>query len=145
MKNFIIRYFLTYLTCAAIYVADILLFDFENKDSILLFLIWFLIPANLISSLIFYFLMKSVSNKVRKIILILIIVSLLAFYIPNAVYTFESNLLVNLIKYYFIFCVLAIPQLLVPNVIFEKTKYDRILTLFVVTIILIFVINYFFL
>lgn len=129
MKNFIIRYLITYLMCTAIYVLDVLFFDFENKDSILLFLIWFLLPANLVSSLIFYFLLKSISSKVRKIILILIIISLIAFYVPSAVYTFESNLLVNLIKYFFIFCVLVIPQLLVPNVIFEIAKYDKIFTL----------------
>lgn len=126
MKNFILRYLISYIISALLHYIFIYLDSPESLSAFKMILFWFLIPTNIVSSLIYYILIAYLKSNLKKVLIFVMLLSLIAIYIyvPNVL---DNNQ--NKFGNYFLFCLLSIPQLLIPNFHCKEHPLDNKLNL----------------
>lgn len=120
MKNFILRLTISYLLCAILFVLNMnLVANFISAyDKVYTFklnLILFYIPADILSTILFYFLIGSISKKLRLFFLILVI------------FLFSLAILLQFDKggNYNGYLILLISQLIIPNFCDKEHVLDK--------------------
>lgn len=108
MKNFILRYLISYLLCASFFILDKLIFDQTGLNTLAKFLFWFLLITNFISSCIFYFLIPYIQIRIRIFLLITSPLLLIILAISKYVLTIDKDNL-TILSYIFLISIFIAP------------------------------------
>lgn len=120
MKNFILRLSISYLLCAILFVLNMNLVAnfnsaYDKVYTLKLLLILFYFPANIVSTILFYFLLAPISNKMRIFFLVLVFF----LFFLTIILQFKDGITYNG------YLILIITQLIIPNFCDKEHPLDK--------------------